>query len=106
MPALDDAILTLKIVARLPYAIEVKLACERDTTWWCLALLEDNRLSFKIGPKLLQESSPAELVYHLARSSFLTFQPIHSYLHHLLNQLPPFELGDRLKAMELLRLGR
>jgi hypothetical protein len=106
MPAIDDAVLTLKTVARLPYEIEVYLAREREDTWWCLALLEDNRLTFKIAPKLLQECSPAELVYNLARPAFLTFQPIHNYLHQLLYQRPPFGLEDRLKAMELLRLGR
>lgn len=106
MPAVDQAVLTLKTVARLPYEIEVHLARERDTAWWCLALLENNRLTFKIAPKLLQDCSPVELVHHLARPAFLTFQPLHSYLHQLLNQRPPFGFDDRLKAMELLRLGR
>ena len=106
LPAIDEATLTLKTVARLPYEIKVVLPRERDATWWCLAHLEDNRMTFKLHQKLVMECSQAELVYQLAFAAFLTFQPVHNYLHQLLGQRPPFALEERLKALELLRLGR
>jgi hypothetical protein len=106
MHAIDEATLTLKTVARLPYDLKVLLARERDATWWCLAHWEGNQLTFKLTPKLFQECSVTGLVYHLAFAAFLAFQPVHCYLHHLLCYRPPFPLDDRLNVLELLRLGR
>jgi len=103
---LEQATLTLKTVARLPYEIRTLIARERDATWGCLALREDNRMTFNLTPTLLQECSATELVYHLAVAAFLTFQPVHNYLHRLLATRPPLELADRLKVLQLLRLGR
>ena len=106
LSCLDEAVLAFKTAARLPYEIHVLIARDRNAISGCMAHLEDRRMTFCLPPNLLQECSAPELLYHLAVATFLEFLPVHDFLHGLLTVHPPLELGDRMKALEVLRLGR
>ena len=106
MPALDQATLTIKTVARLPYEITTIITREYDSPGGTFALREGNQLTFKLAPKLLQGGSAADLVYHLAVAALATFQPVAFFLFRMLSTRPALLLDERLKLLELLRLGR
>jgi hypothetical protein len=101
---MDEAILALKTAARLPYDIKVFLASREYAPAHAMAALEDRQLTCVLPPQLLPASSLAELVYHLATSTFFAIHTTPRHLAFLLSRSAPFGLQERLKAMEIVRL--
>ncbi len=106
IPLLDAAVLRMKTVARLPYAVRLYLRPSSSSGRSCIAFLDADILNIAIPPALLRGGSPATLAYHLARSTFQGLQHYPQYLALLFDLRAPFELEDRFKAYQILRLSR
>jgi hypothetical protein len=103
-PAVDVAVNALRTSARLTGPVEVSLRSNDNDPPLTFALRRPDRLSFSLTPFVLEGRSPQELVHHLAAATFHAFQPQPRYWSWLLANDAPFQLVDRAKVLELLRL--
>lgn len=106
IPLLDAAVLRMKTVMRLPYPVRILLRPDASNVTACLAFLDADTLNIAVAPGLIRGDSPAALAYHLATAAFHGLQHYPQYLGLLLTLRAPFDLEDRLKAYEILRLNR
>lgn len=106
VPVLAAAVLRLKTVMRLPYPVRVFLRPDAGNVTACLAFLDADTLNIAVAAGLIGGDSPAALAYHLATAAFHGLQHHPQYLGLLLTLRAPFDLEDRLKAYEILRLNR
>jgi hypothetical protein len=103
-PVLDEALLTVRTVARLPYEVQVNMATDAEFSSRTIALLENNKLLFSIPCCLLRWCSSAELVYHLAAATFYAIREVPRHIAWLLDRRVVFGLEEREQGMELIRL--
>ncbi len=103
---LDAALQAVKTTARLPQVLEAFALNDPRPQGTRVALLEGETLRVGLSPSFLNSCGARELAFHIGAVTFHALHPVPRHLWLQLEGCAPYRLEERLKAIEITRLGQ